>query len=76
MVAIGNANQVDIIEVGPGKHHIIMTIDRPTKYYNKSTNELSDFKPRVPSLSWGYGNTPAIRDRAHSILAIAWGPLI
>ena len=32
--------------------------------------------PRVPQLAWGYGKTPIFKDRAYSILAIAWGPLI
>eukprot|EP00347_Sterkiella_histriomuscorum_P012402 403368713 len=74
--AIGNAGQVDIIEAKSGKHNLLMTIERPSKFFNKSANELQDFKARVPSLSWGYGHTPAIKDKAHSILAIAWGPLV
>jgi hypothetical protein len=30
----------------------------------------------MPSLSWGYGMSPVLKERPHSLLAIAWGPLI
>jgi hypothetical protein len=30
----------------------------------------------VPSLCWGHGMSPILKERPHSMLAIAWGPLI
>lgn len=27
-------------------------------------------------MAWGYGMSPILKDREHTILAIAWGPLI
>ena len=29
-----------------------------------------------PPICWGFGMTPVLRDKPHSILAIAWGPII
>lgn len=30
----------------------------------------------MPSLAWGHGMTPYMRDRPGYLLAVAWGPLI
>ena len=30
----------------------------------------------MPSMSWGHGHSPVLNDRPHSLLAVAWGPLI
>jgi hypothetical protein len=31
---------------------------------------------KLPIISWGYGKTPILKDKAYIILAVAWGPLI
>jgi hypothetical protein len=30
----------------------------------------------MPCISWGFGQTPVLKDRPHTLLAVAWGPLI
>lgn len=32
--------------------------------------------PRFPSMSWGYGHSPILKDKVYSLLAIGWGPLV
>lgn len=32
--------------------------------------------PGNPALSWGFGMSPVLKDRPHSMLAVAWGPII
>ena len=30
----------------------------------------------TPCISWGFGHSPVLKDRPHSMLAVAWGPLV
>ena len=30
----------------------------------------------LPSLCWGYGHSPCLKDKCYATLAIGWGPLI
>lgn len=60
LAAIGNAEAVRIIEARPGKHHEFVMFKRTTEFYDKQTDSLKQFKPNVPSLSWGFGNSPSI----------------
>jgi len=76
IVAIGCAEQVSILEARPSKHHEYLSFKRPISYYQRKSDSLQPMRASVPSLSWGCGHSPAIKDRSHSILAVAWGPLI
>lgn len=76
MLALGNAKSVVIMEARHNSHTEFITVNRPERYYNRIKNSVENFKPVVPSLSWGHGMTPVLKDRPHSLLAIAWGPLI
>ena len=76
LAALGNADQVMIMEVRPYMFSEFMTIERPKYYYNLYTNSQEPFKPIMPSISWGYGMCPSQFNKPHSILAVAWGPLI
>jgi hypothetical protein len=76
MVAIGNNQNVIILEVRHNNHYEISQIPKPTKYFNRQKNVLENFWPKNPSLSWGHGHSPVLKDRPHTVLAIAWGPLI
>lgn len=53
-----------------------MRASKPKSYFNKKLDNFVDIKPNAPILCWGYGHTPIFKDKAYSILAIGWGPLI
>ena len=76
LVAIGSAKETMVFEARTSKYEVMMKIERPLKFFKRSTGELKDFEARVPSLSWGFGTTPTVNDKTRSILTIAWGPLI
>lgn len=76
LVALGNSESVIIMEARSNSHTEFITHLRPDKYFNRAKNAAENFKPQMPSLSWGHGMTPVLKDRPHSILAIAWGPLV
>lgn len=76
MISLGNANEVRIMEARPNYHTDFLTIARPNMIYNKSTNDYEMFYPVSPCLSWGFGHSPVLKERPHSMLAISWGPLI
>lgn len=52
-------------------------MNKPDKYYNRETQLFDQYRSDgVPSLSWGNGMSPLLKDQPHSILAVGWGPLI
>lgn len=58
-------------------HKEHMQIKKPEKYYNRDHKNFEPFSPlAVPQISWGYGMSPVLKDRPHSLLAIGWGPVI
>eukprot|EP00347_Sterkiella_histriomuscorum_P024298 403331615 len=76
IIALGNNHEVRIMEARTNTHTDFYTIDRPKKIYNRSSNDFESFQPFSPFLSWGHGHSPVLKDRPHSLLAIAWGPLV
>ena len=64
------------MSVRPNKHTEIMTIRRQKNYYSAKKQGSVLVTPRFPSICWGYGHSPALKDKCYSILAIGWGPLI
>ena len=64
------------MSVKPGKHLEIMNIFRYKNFYSTKNQQWEDVFPRFPSMSWGYGHSPALKDKCYSILAIGWGPLV
>jgi hypothetical protein len=76
-VALANRDTILIMETGQSQHRILLSIDKPDKYYNKEHETFVPFRPlTVPALSWGYGMSPLLNDRPHSMLAVGWGPLV
>ena len=75
LVALGNSEQVLIMEARPSLHSEFLSLSSPKEYYNVITNSFEPFKAGMPALCWGYGMTPG-SSRPHSLLAVAWGPLI
>jgi hypothetical protein len=67
MTAIGSSDRVLIGEAKVSNFQVFMTLNAPTPLPKDNS---------TVSLSWGHGMTPNFRDRPHSLLAIAWGPLI
>ncbi len=65
-----------VFRVKPSFHEELCRIDRPRKYYSNREQKLKDTKPKLPSLCWGFGHTPKLKDKTYSILALGWGPLI
>jgi hypothetical protein len=77
MVAIGCRDSVLIFEARINGHKELYLINKPEKYYNRDNQTFDPYRPlSVPSISWGYGMSPVLKDRPHSMLAVAWGPLI
>jgi hypothetical protein len=76
LIALGNNEEVLILQVKPNSDTILKEIKRPKYYYSRKNNKYVDFKPIHPMLSWGYGHSPIFKDKPYTLLAIAWGPLI
>ena len=52
-------------------------MNKPDKYFNRDNKNFDPYRSNgVPSLSWGNGMSPLLKDQPHSILAVGWGPLI
>lgn len=76
LVALSNPDVVYIVEVRPNSHSEVFKITKPDRFYNPITKSFEEIGPCPPSTSWGFGMSPLLRDRPHSLLAVAWGPLI
>jgi hypothetical protein len=76
LAAVGNSEKVSIFEVGSNFHSTLFTIPKPKKYFSKKQDAILNFKAQMPVVAWGRGQTPKFSSRTHSLLAVAWGPLI
>lgn len=59
IVALGTAEFVSIMEARPNSYTEFLKIERPTYYFNRSSQQLERFKAMMPSLSWGHGMSPS-----------------
>jgi hypothetical protein len=74
---MANRDCLIIFEARQNDHKVFGSIKKPEKYYNKRTGNFDPFLPLcIPSMSWGYGMSPVLKDRPHSLLAIGWGPVV
>ena len=77
MVAIGSRDAVLVFEAKAGGHSELLKISKPEQFFNRENETFDPFHPiTVPSISWGYGMSPLLKDRPHSMLAVAWGPVV
>lgn len=44
--------------------------------YRSAEGDLKPLKGCLPSISWGYGHSPVMKDKCYATLAVAWGPLV
>jgi len=64
-----------ILAITKEKSQLIKEINRP-QYKVPSNQDIKTIDDCWPSLSWGYGHSPALKDKCYASLAVAWGPLI
>jgi hypothetical protein len=76
-VALANRDSIMILETGQSQHKTLLSMDKPDKFYNKESKNFDPFRPlTVPGLAWGFGMSPVLKERSHSMLAIGWGPIV
>lgn len=44
--------------------------------YKSAQGVLKPLKDCPPSIGWGYGHSPVLKDKCYATLAVAWGPLV
>lgn len=77
MIAIANRDKLMVIDAKQENYRVLLSIDKPDMFFNKESNIYEPFRPSsVPAIAWGFGMSPLLKDRPHSMLAIGWGPLI
>ncbi len=77
MIALANRDKLIVIDAKQDNYRILLSIDKPDVFYNKDSNIYEPFRPStVPMIAWGFGMSPLLKDRPHSMLAIGWGPVI
>lgn len=78
LVAIANEQKVLVFAVNSSKSQLIREIKQPM--FNPSVNgdakQLRELDGIQPSITWGYGHSPVMKDKCYATLVIAWGPLI
>jgi len=76
MFALGNSQEAVIMEARSGSHTEFLRLQRPAFFFNQAANDFERFNPLTPALTWGFGHSPVLKDRPHSMLAVGWGPLV
>jgi hypothetical protein len=76
-IALANRDKLLVLETGSTSHRTLLSMDKPEKFYNAENGNYDPFLPySVPSLGWGHGMSPVLKERSHSMLAIGWGPIV
>lgn len=75
LVAVASAEKVLVLAITPDSSQLIKEIRRP-QYKLASSAELRDLEGCHPALEWGYGHSPALKDKCYATLAVGWGPLV
>lgn len=65
-----------IVKEGKPIKEQLLSWSRPEFYPSESEQGNCAMPEKLPIISWGYGKTPILKDKAYIILAVAWGPLI
>lgn len=79
LIAVANLNELlifQIVKEGKAIKEQILSWSRPEFYPSESALGNFVMPDKLPIISWGYGKTPILKDKAYIILAVAWGPLI
>lgn len=76
LIALANMNAVHILNLQSKNFENLLVIKKPKSFFSKRQNAYCDIKPVAPQVSWGVGHSPIFKDRAYSLLAVSWGPLI
>jgi hypothetical protein len=77
MLAVGCRDSVLIFDAKQNDHKELLSITKPDRYFSQANQSFDPFiMYGNPALTWGYGMSPLLKDKPHSMLAIAWGPII
>ena len=76
MFALANSQEVVVLEARTSSHTEFLRLQRPALFFNQATSDFERFNPQAAALAWGFGHSPVLKDRPHSLLAVAWGPLV
>jgi len=74
LVAIGSSSKVIVLAITKEKSQIVKEFDCPK--YKSAINEIKELNSVLPSITWGYGHSPMMKDKCYATLVIGWGPLI
>lgn len=75
LVAVASTEKVLVLAVNSDSSQLIKEIRRP-QYKNPNSLELRELEGVHPALEWGYGHSPALKDKCYATLAVGWGPLV
>jgi hypothetical protein len=75
--ALAAPDRVLLGEAKAASHSVFHTLPAPAATApHMVTQQSPKPTPTTVALAWGHGMTPANKERAHSLLAVAWGPYI
>ena len=62
--------------VSEKRKELVKEILAPKFLSSGGEGDVKDLKKCTPSLTWGYGHSPVLKDKCYATLVVAWGPLI
>lgn len=64
-----------VLAIGKESFEVVKEIHRP-KFLPSQGTGISTLENSNPCMNWGYGHSPAFKDKCYATLVVGWGPLV
>lgn len=76
LIAVGSPQRVLVLALTHESSQLLKEIKRPLYRSAQTEGEDRELEDCYPALQWGYGLSPALKDKCYATLVVAWGPLV